>query len=279
VRIGPACRGKSLAEARPKLATTGGARGRTLTVETCSSSCQPVAVSDNSPERWDAVYADPDDPAPWVIEEAQPEVVALLGRGLLTGRLLDSGCGTGEHSLLARQHGAEVTGVDISRNAVEIARGKARERGIDIHFQVVNMLEPVHFDDAVFDTVLDSGVFHSFEADEQRAYVANLTRVTKPDGLMHLICFSDLQPGDRRDRACDLPHQRVPGHDGGQGLESTPPTPAVSFERVLWGRMRRRDAYVRRPADRASAPHADHVKIKLLGFRVNRMISRNEWGM
>lgn len=153
-------------------------------------------MSDNSAERWDAVYADETDPPPWVIEEPQPEVVALIGRQLITGRVLDSGCGTGEHSLLAAENGAAVTGVDISLKAVEIARRKAADRRSDAEFAVVNMLEPVPFDDATFDTVLDSGVFHSFAGTEQRAYVDNLTRVTKPNGRLHLLCFSEHQPGE-----------------------------------------------------------------------------------
>lgn len=146
--------------------------------------------------RWDAVYADASDPPPWVIDRPQPEVAALVEQELITGRLLDSGCGTGEHSLLAAEHGATVTGVDISRTAIEAARRKAADRGIDAEFAVVNMLEPVPFADGAFDTVLDSGVFHSFAAAEQRGYVDNLTRVTKPGGRLHVICFSEHQPGE-----------------------------------------------------------------------------------
>ncbi|HVE98490.1 MAG TPA: class I SAM-dependent methyltransferase [Mycobacteriales bacterium] len=153
-------------------------------------------MSDNSPERWDAAYADESDPPPWVIEEPQPEVVALLEREPITGQLLDSGCGTGEHSLLAAERGAVVTGVDISRNAIDTARRKAAARGLAVEFAVASMLEPLPFDDGVFDTVLDSGVFHSFEGAEQRAYVDNLTRLTKRDGQLHLICFSEHQAGE-----------------------------------------------------------------------------------
>lgn len=153
-------------------------------------------MSENTAERWDAAYADASDPPPWVIEEPQPEVVALIERQLITGRLLDSGCGTGEHSLLAAEHGAAVTGVDISRNAVEAARRKAADRGIDVELAVASMLEALPYDDGAFDTVLDSGVFHSFAGTEQRAYVDNLTRVTKQGGRLHLICFSEHQPGE-----------------------------------------------------------------------------------
>jgi len=153
-------------------------------------------MSDNTAEHWDAVYADDEAPPPWVINEPQPEVVALIERGLVAGRLLDSGCGTGEHSLLAAARGATVTGVDISRKAVETARRKAAERGVDAELMVVNMLAPAPFEDGAFDTVLDSGVFHSFDGDEQREYVANLTRLTRDGGLLHLICFSEHQPGE-----------------------------------------------------------------------------------
>ena len=153
-------------------------------------------MSDNSPERWDAAYADESDPPPWVIDKPQPEVVALLERQLIAGRLLDSGCGTGEHSVLAAENGATVTGVDISRRAVETARRKAADRGVSVDFAVASMLEPLPFDDGSFDTVLDSGVFHSFAGTEQRAYVDNLTRVTRLDGRLHLICFSEHQPGE-----------------------------------------------------------------------------------
>ena len=159
-------------------------------------SCDAQSMSDNTVERWDAAYADPNDPAPWVIEVPQPEVVQLIERQLLTGRLLDSGCGTGEHSLLAAAHGAAVTGVDISPRAIEQARAKAARRGIEVEFSVASMLEAVPFEDRAFDTVLDSGVFHSFAGGEQRAYVANLTRLTKPGGILHLICFSEHQPGE-----------------------------------------------------------------------------------
>lgn len=153
-------------------------------------------MNDNTAERWDAAYGDANDPPPWVIQGPQPEVVSLLGLGLITGRLLDSGCGTGEHSLLAAEHGARVTGIDISQNAIRAARRKAADRGSDVEFSVMSMLEPLPFDDGVFDTVLDSGVFHSFAGAEQRAYVDNLTRVTRHGGRLHVICFSEHQPGE-----------------------------------------------------------------------------------
>jgi hypothetical protein len=46
------------------------------------------------PPGWDAVY-EASTPAPWDIGRPQPAFVRLADRGLLSGRVLDAGCGTG----------------------------------------------------------------------------------------------------------------------------------------------------------------------------------------
>ena len=67
---------------------------------------------------WDAAYA-ASVPAPWDIGRPQPAFLRLASSGLLTGRVLDAGCGTGEHALLAARFGAEAVGVDLSARAIE----------------------------------------------------------------------------------------------------------------------------------------------------------------
>lgn len=55
---------------------------------------------------WDATYTR-GTPAPWDIGRPQQAFVRLADEGRLTGRLLDAGCGTGEHALLAVSRGAD----------------------------------------------------------------------------------------------------------------------------------------------------------------------------
>jgi hypothetical protein len=45
-----------------------------------------------------------------------------------------------------------------------------------------------------FDTVLDCGLFHTCDADERPRYVASLASVTRPDGALYVLCFSDEGP-------------------------------------------------------------------------------------
>src|SRR5580704_203117 len=107
---------------------------------------------------WDDSYT-AESPPPWDIGRPQPAFVALAESGLLTGQVLDVGCGTGEHALLAAIRGAKATGVDISPAAIEQARAKAEERGLDVQFQVEDALDLRQLD-LSFDVIIDSGVFH-----------------------------------------------------------------------------------------------------------------------
>ena len=57
--------------------------------------------------------------APWVIGEPQPAIVDLERTGVISGKVLDVGCGAGEHTILLTRLGYDVLGIDYSPNAVE----------------------------------------------------------------------------------------------------------------------------------------------------------------
>jgi SAM-dependent methyltransferase len=142
---------------------------------------------------WDGAYA-ASTPAPWDIGRPQPAFVRLAERGLLSGRVLDSGCGTGELALLAAAHGADAIGVDVSGRAIQRARQKAAERGLVARFEVGDALRLADLG-LTFDTIIDSGVFHVFDDENRVRYVASLASVLRPGGSCYLACFSDRQPG------------------------------------------------------------------------------------
>ncbi len=142
---------------------------------------------------WDDSYAG-SVPAPWDIGKPQPAFVRLAERGLLTGQVLDAGCGTGEQTLLAASSGADALGVDVSPLAVERARGKAAARGIEARFEVADALRLGDLGRS-FDTIIDSGLFHVFDDDGRAGYVGSLASVLRPGGRLYLMCFSDAQPG------------------------------------------------------------------------------------
>jgi len=145
-----------------------------------------------SPEDFDAMYAGA---PPWDIGRPQPAFLELADVGELKGRVLDVGCGTGEHALMAAAGGLDATGIDAAPAAIAIAQAKARDRGLTARFLVWNALDLAALDQR-FDTVLDSGLFHVFDDDDRVRFVDSLTAVTEPGARYHMLCFSDRQPGD-----------------------------------------------------------------------------------
>jgi SAM-dependent methyltransferase len=143
---------------------------------------------------WDEAYAS-SAPAPWDIGRPQPAFVRLADSGLLCGKVLDAGCGTGEHTLLAAAHGADAAGVDISPRAIAQAREKAAGRGLAVRFEVADALNLGQLGMA-FDTVIDSGLFHVFDDQGRVQYVTSLASVLQSGGTCYLMCFSDRQPGN-----------------------------------------------------------------------------------
>jgi SAM-dependent methyltransferase len=141
---------------------------------------------------WDASYHD--GPAPWDFGGPQPAVVRLAAEGGFAGAVLDAGCGTGENALHIASLGLPVLGVDVAGTALERARAKAAERGIEAEFAVADALRLERLGRR-FDTVLDCGLFHSFDVDERRDYAASLASVTAQGGTLHVLCFGDEGPG------------------------------------------------------------------------------------
>lgn len=140
---------------------------------------------------WDASYHD--GPAPWDIGEPQPTVVRLAAAGGFTGAVLDAGCGTGENALHIAALGLPVLGFDVAGTALAMARAKAADRGIEAEFVLADALQ-LDRPGRTFDTVLDCGLFHTFDGAERPGYVASLASVTKPGGTLYVLCFSDEGP-------------------------------------------------------------------------------------
>lgn len=132
---------------------------------------------------------------PWDIGRPQPTFLRLAEAGLIQGRVLDAGCGTGEHVLMAAERGLQATGIDAAPTAIAAAQRKANDRGLPARFLVWDALRLADLREN-FDTVLDSGLFHVFDDDARASYVEALAAVIHPGGRYLMCCFSDRQPGD-----------------------------------------------------------------------------------
>lgn len=140
-------------------------------------------------ETFESAYAGK---APWDIGRAQPVYIKIAGQ--VVGSVLDAGCGTGENALFFAEHGHPVVGIDFLEVPIQLAKRKAAERGIPAEFIRMDALTFEGFNRS-FDSVIDCGLFHVFSDEDRERYVRGLAHVTRPDGRIFLLCFSDEEPG------------------------------------------------------------------------------------
>ena len=139
--------------------------------------------------RFDDFYKDETQSPPWVIGEPQPAIVELERAGLISGRVLDIGCGTGEHTILLAKAGYDVVGVDGAPTAVEHARRNAAAHGVEARFEVADALTLTQ--DPTYDTIIDSALFHIFDDADRATYVASLRTASHVGTVVHVLALSD----------------------------------------------------------------------------------------
>jgi ubiquinone/menaquinone biosynthesis C-methylase UbiE len=116
---------------------------------------------------------------------------ALIGQAGLTAgqRVLEIGCGTGNLTIRARraQPGVELVGSDPDPLALRRARRKARDL-TGIRFEL-GYAQKLPYPDASFDRVLSSLMLHHLDRDSKVAAAAEVARVLRPGGSLHLADF------------------------------------------------------------------------------------------
>ena len=167
--------------------------------------------------------------APWDTGRPQPSIIKLAETGQIRGSVLDVGCGTGENLLYLAAQGHETWGLDFVPVAIERAKAKAAQRGIDAHFIVGNALD-LNKLGRQFDTVIDCGLFHTFADEERPVFVQGLAQILQPGGLLHILCFSHEEPGTEGPRRISQQEIRESFHDGWK-VQSIEPTQFESLGR------------------------------------------------
>jgi len=142
---------------------------------------------------WDRVYREyPLEALPWELGKPRKVMVTAIESGMVKpGKALDICCGAGTNTVYMAQKGFNVTGLDISSQAIKYAKQKAREAGVKIRFIVGNALD-FPFEDEEFDFVFDMGCFHHIMVEDRERFIQGLCRILKRDrGQCLLVCFSD----------------------------------------------------------------------------------------
>ena len=144
-------------------------------------------------ERMEHIYRNvPLGDIPWNFEQPPSLLVnAVNSGGIKPCKTADLGCGAGNYSVWLAGQGFDVTGFDISKEAVRYARLLASSRKVDCRFVVADLRGDLDRYRENFDFVMDWEVLHHVFPKDRPRYVQNVHDLLRPEGTYLSLCFSE----------------------------------------------------------------------------------------
>lgn len=132
---------------------------------------------------------------PWHSESPSEILVDLVRSGKVPPcRAVDLGCGAGTNAIFLAGAGFEMTGLDISPRAIEMAQDRAAQKGVRCTFLVADLLGDLQGIPAGFDFAYDWEVLHHIFPEDRKKYVGNVHRLLRRSGRYLSVSFSEKDP-------------------------------------------------------------------------------------
>lgn len=104
-------------------------------------------------------------------------------------KVLDVGCGNGRHLVFFAEQGFDVSGIDISREAIEIAEAWINKKELNADLMVGDV-KSLSFDANSFDLVISYGVLDHVPFSDALIAMDEIKRVLSPGGMLFLTLRS-----------------------------------------------------------------------------------------
>ncbi|MEI8361003.1 MAG: class I SAM-dependent methyltransferase [bacterium] len=96
--------------------------------------------------------------------------------------VLDLGSGNGKNGNYLARLGAQIEGIDIARNAVDVANKIAKESELSATYRQGSIGDNLPFSDGSFDMAIDATASNSLTETERAKYLTETARCLKPGG-------------------------------------------------------------------------------------------------
>jgi SAM-dependent methyltransferase len=138
--------------------------------------------------QWDLPYQI-EGMAIWDTRHASTRLKQMVEAGRLKPcRAVELGCGTGNDAIYLASRGFEVTAIDISPTALNIAQKKAAKAGVHVNWLLADILHPPALEP--FDFVYDRGCYHEVRQHHAKQYVAAVERLTHGNSKILILAAS-----------------------------------------------------------------------------------------
>jgi len=127
----------------------------------------------------------------WIMREETFKRKLIQQANIQPGmKVLDLGCGTGTLSLMMKQSvpQAKIIGLDGDDDVLTIARSKAIQAGVDIHWEK-GLAYNLPYPDNSFDRVVSSLVIHHLISEDKVRTFQEVCRVLRRGGEFHTVDF------------------------------------------------------------------------------------------
>jgi SAM-dependent methyltransferase len=191
---------------------------------------------------------------PWEDAEDQPsftdEFTALLDREESEreppyGLALDLGCGSGIWGIRLAQRGWEVTGVDIVDRALERARERVREEGVEVRLVKGDVTDlGAAGVGSGFQLVLDTGTFHGLNSGQREAMGREVSAIAADNATVLMLGWAPKRRGPLpRGASRSEIEAAFPGWNatdvGATGFQAPKPVELLMKPDERWYRLRR----------------------------------------
>jgi len=103
------------------------------------------------------------------------------------------GCGEGFYSIYLASKGFDVTGIDISENAIKLAKENADRHHVKINFISMDVADLDKIEDK-FDFVFEWAILHHIMPEQREKYVEDIKHVLNKGGKYLSVCFNNQNP-------------------------------------------------------------------------------------
>lgn len=121
----------------------------------------------------------------WESDQPNQSLLSVIEKHhtIFTGKIVDLGCGEGRDTLYLASQGYEVTGVDVSKSALDKARERAKQHELQVKFVETDVIFLRTMTDNTFDLAMNMGCLHMLTDQVQRNnHIQRVFEILKPGG-------------------------------------------------------------------------------------------------